>query len=169
MNEVNVPRLPLSERDRRHANVRAAMRKAGIDVLVLPANHCRWDQMMADSRYLTTIGGYGTETLTIMPIEGEVTAGVFNRAAWWRRAQDWIADVRDCTNDWGKLVVDRLNDKAHWEVNLIAGGKAAEGVTWEKAESTADLLPPSSIPGPGQRRPPAPRSDRNFFEKLFGG
>jgi Xaa-Pro aminopeptidase len=45
-----------------------------------------------------------------MPVEGEVTAGVFNRAAWWRSAQDWIADVRDCTNDWGKLVVDRLHE-----------------------------------------------------------
>jgi Xaa-Pro aminopeptidase len=110
MNEVNVPRLPLSERDRRHSNVHAAMRKAGIDVLVLPANHSRWDQMMADSRYLTTIGGYGTETLTIMPVEGGVTAGVFNRAAWWGRAQDWISDVRDCTNDWGRLVVDRLRE-----------------------------------------------------------
>jgi Xaa-Pro dipeptidase len=45
-----------------------------------------------------------------MPVEGDVTAGVFNRAAWWNRAQDWISDVRDCANDWGRLVVDRLHE-----------------------------------------------------------
>lgn len=109
-NQVEVPRLPVSERDRRYEKLRAAMRAAGIDVMVLPANHGRWDQMMADSRYLTTIGGYGTETLTIFPLEGEVTAGVFNRAAWWKRAQDWVADVRDCSNAWAKLVVERLHE-----------------------------------------------------------
>jgi penicillin-binding protein 1A len=37
-------------------------------------------------------------------------------------------------------------------------------------ESTADLLPPASIPsGPAQRRAPPPRDDRNFLDKLFGG
>lgn len=110
MSDVEVPRLPLAERDRRYERLRTAMRRAGIDVMVLPANHSRWDQMMADSRYLTTIGGYGTETLTIFPLEGEVTAGVFNRAGWWKRAQDWVADVRDCGNRWSKLVIDRLRE-----------------------------------------------------------
>ena len=43
----------------------------------------------------------------------------------------------------------------------------------QRVESTADLLPPGSIPqGTGQRRgtaPPPPRDQRNFFDKLFGG
>jgi Xaa-Pro dipeptidase len=103
-------RLPLSERDRRYKNVRDAMRADGIDVLVLPANHTRWDQMMADSRYLTTIGGYGTETLTVFPLEGEVTAGVFNRAEFWKDSQDWVSDVRDCTNRWAELITKRLHE-----------------------------------------------------------
>jgi Xaa-Pro aminopeptidase len=108
--DVAFPKLPVSERDRRYKAVRAAMKEAGIDVVVAPANHSRWDQMMADSRYLTCIGGYGTETLTILPLEGDITAGVFNRAAWWKRAQDWVVDVRDCSNRWAKLVIDRLHE-----------------------------------------------------------
>lgn len=103
-------RISLKERDRRYARVRKRMAAEGIDVLVLPANHSRWDQMMADSRYLTTIGGYGTETLTVFPLDGEVTAGVFNRSAWWKQAQDWVADVRDCRNRWAEMVVDRLHE-----------------------------------------------------------
>lgn len=118
--QIAVPRLPLSERDRRYAALRAALRAAGIDVLILPANHSRWDQMMADSRYLTTIGGYGTETLTIFPATGEVTAGVFNRANWWKRAQDWVSDVRDCGNRWGLLVIDRLRELGVAEDACIA-------------------------------------------------
>ena len=43
----------------------------------------------------------------------------------------------------------------------------------QRVESTADLLPPGSIPqSAGQRRstaPPPPRDQRNFFDKLFGG
>jgi len=107
---VALPRVSLKERDRRYRLVRRAMDREGIDVLILPANHSRWDQMMADSRYLTTIGGYGTETLTVFPRDGAVTAGVFNRSGFWRRAQDWVADVRDCRNRWAELAIERLTE-----------------------------------------------------------
>ena len=107
---VALPRVSLKERDRRYRAVRRAMDRDGIDVLILPANHSRWDQMMADSRYLTTIGGYGTETLTVFPREGAVTAGVFNRSGFWRRAQNWVADVRDCRNRWADLAIERLTE-----------------------------------------------------------
>lgn len=107
---IAVPAPSLKERDRRHRAVRKAMAKEGIDVLICPANHSRWDQMMADSRYLTAIGGYGTETLTVFPASGEVTAGVFNRSGWWRRVQSWTQDVRDCRNRWAELVVERLTE-----------------------------------------------------------
>ena len=103
-------RPSLAERDRRYKLVRRRMAAEKIDVLILPANHSRWDQMMADSRYLTAIGGFGTETLTIFPREGAVTAGVFNRSGWWKRAQDWIEDVRDCRNRWAELVIERLGE-----------------------------------------------------------
>lgn len=47
-----IPLLSLAERDRRYQNVRERMAQEGLDVLLLPANHSRWEQMMADSRYL---------------------------------------------------------------------------------------------------------------------
>ena len=55
---VALPRLSLAERDRRYRLVRERMDREGLDVLILPANISRWEQMMADSRYITTIGGF---------------------------------------------------------------------------------------------------------------
>ena len=112
----------LAERDRRYKLVRRRMAAAKIDVLVLPANHSRWDQMMADSRYLTAIGGFGTETLTIFPREGAVTAGVFNRSGWWKRAQNWVEDVRDCRNRWAELIVERLTELGFRTGRIGIGG-----------------------------------------------
>jgi hypothetical protein len=63
------------------------MEQAHIDVLLAPANTGRWEQLQADSRYLTSVGGFATEVFTVFPMEGEVTAFIFNRAAWWKKAQ----------------------------------------------------------------------------------
>ncbi len=109
---VEIPRLSLAERDRRYRRVRELMDREGLDALVLPANVSRWEQMMADSRYITTIGGFGTETLTIFPRSGEVTAYVFNRSAFWLAAQDWVADVRDGRNHWAENAIERLRECA---------------------------------------------------------
>ncbi len=105
-----IPRLSLVERDRRYRAVRAAMATDNLDVLICPASTARWEQTMADSRYLTTIGGFGTETLTIFPRDGEVTAYVFNRAAFWLAAQAWVSDVRDGRNLWLKNIEERLGE-----------------------------------------------------------
>jgi Xaa-Pro dipeptidase len=102
--------LSLAERNRRYKLIREKLAELGIDVLVLPANSARFEQNMADSRYVTGIGGYGTETLTVFPVDGEPTAFVFNRAGWWISAQTWITDVRDGANAWGDNVVERLTE-----------------------------------------------------------
>ena len=102
--------LSLAERDRRHRLIREKMAREDIDVMILPANHGRWDQCMADSRYVTGIGSFGTETLTVFPRDAAPTAFVFNRANWWRSAQQWIADVRDGRNQWGRNIVERLGE-----------------------------------------------------------
>jgi Xaa-Pro aminopeptidase len=109
---IELPRLTLAERDRRYRLVRERMDREGLDALILPANVSRWEQMMADSRYVTTIGGFGTETLTIFPREGEVTAYVFNRSAFWLAAQEWVADVRDGRNHWADNAIERLKECA---------------------------------------------------------
>ena len=105
-----IPQLSLAERDRRYKSVREGMAQQGIDILLLPANTSRWEQMMADSRYLTCIGGFATETFTVFPLEGEVTAFVFNRAAWWKQVQGWVSDVRDGRNHWAQNAIERLKE-----------------------------------------------------------
>ena len=98
------------------------MAARGLDILLLPPNHSRWEQMMADSRYITTIGGFSTETLTIFPLDGEVTAYVFNRSGWWRGVQDWVTDVRDGRNHWADNVIERLNELGFREGTIGISG-----------------------------------------------
>ncbi len=105
-----IPQLSLEERDRRYRKVREAMVQHGIDCLLLPANSGRWEQLRADSRYLTSIGGFATEVFTVFPLKGEVTAYVFNRAGWWKRAQLWIGDVRDGHNHWAENAIKRMRE-----------------------------------------------------------
>ena len=101
--------LSLAERDRRHALVADGMRRDGLDVLILPASANRWEQSMADSRYVSGIGGFGTETLTILTPESPPVVYVFNRAAWWQaQPGNWIADVRDGRNRWARNIAERL-------------------------------------------------------------
>jgi Xaa-Pro dipeptidase len=119
-----IPRLSLAERDRRYRGVRAAMAAENLDVLICPASTSRWEQTMADSRYLTTIGGFGTETLTIFPSDGEVTAYVFNRAEFWLAAQGWVSDVRDGRNLWLKNIAERLGELKLTEGRIGIAGLA---------------------------------------------
>ena len=128
-----IPQLSLQERDRRYKIVRAEMAKHGIDCLLLPANTGRWEQLQGDSRYLTTIGGFATEVFTVFPREGEVTAYIFNRAAWWKQAQKWVAEVRDGRNRWGQNAIERINElglqKGTIGISGLAGlFRAPEGI-----------------------------------------
>jgi hypothetical protein len=38
------------------------------------------------------------------------------------------------------LIVDRLGDKKHWEVNLVTNAAPAEGVTWNRVEASGDRM-----------------------------
>jgi Xaa-Pro aminopeptidase len=127
------PQLSLQERDRRYKVVRAEMARRGIDCLLLPANTGRWEQLQADSRYLTSIGGFATEVFTVFPLEGEVTAYIFNRASWWKQAQSWVRDVRDGRNRWGENAIERMKelklDKGTVGIAGLAGlFRAPEGI-----------------------------------------
>lgn len=107
---MTAPTLSLAERDRRYRLVAQRMAEAQLDVLICPASTARWEQTMADSRYLGGIGGFGTEALTIFAPPDRVTVYVFNRASWWRKAQNWTADVRDGRNRWAANVTERLHE-----------------------------------------------------------
>src|SRR5690349_6776435 len=128
-----IPQLSLEERDRRYKNVREEMARRGIDVLLLPANSGRWEQLQADSRYLSSIGGFATEIFTVFPREGEPTAYVFNRAAWWKRVQRWVADVRDGRNQWGENAIEKLKELGFEDGTIGISGlaglfRAPEGI-----------------------------------------
>jgi Xaa-Pro aminopeptidase len=108
--DMSIPQLSLQERDRRYEKVRAEMARQRIDCLLLPANTGRWEQLQADSRYLSSIGGFATEVFTVFPLKGEVTAYIFNRAGWWKQAQNWVQDVRDGRNRWGQNAIERIRE-----------------------------------------------------------
>jgi len=142
-----IPQLSLQERDRRYDKVRAEMARQGIDCLLLPANTGRWEQLQGDSRYLTTIGGFATEVFTVFPREGDVTAYIFNRAAWWKQAQRWVGDVRDGRNRWGENVIERINElglgKGTIGISGLAGlFRAPEGIIpYSSVKAMQDAFP----------------------------
>ena len=146
-----IPQLSIEERDRRYKIVRAEMATRGIDCLLLPANTGRWEQLQGDSRYLTTIGGFATEVFTVFPREGEVTAYIFNRAAWWKQAQHWVADVRDGRNCWGQNAIERINElglqKGTIGISGLAGlFRAPEGIIpYSSVKAIQDAFPQAKI------------------------
>jgi Xaa-Pro aminopeptidase len=146
-----MPQLSIQERDRRYKIVRAEMAGRGIDCLLLPANTGRWEQMQADSRYVSSIGGFGTEVFTVFPREGEVTAYIFNRAAWWKQAQQWVADVRDGRNRWGQNAIERINELALQKGTIGISGlaglfRAPEGIIpYSSVKAIQDAFPTAKI------------------------
>jgi Xaa-Pro aminopeptidase len=146
-----IPQLSIQERDRRYRIVRAEMGKRGIDVLILPANTGRWEQLQGDSRYVTSIGGFATEVFTVFPREGEVTAFIFNRAGWWKQAQKWVVDVRDGRNRWGQNAIERINElglqKGTIGISGLAGlFRAPEGIIpYSSVKAIQDTFPQAKI------------------------
>jgi Xaa-Pro aminopeptidase len=148
---IMIPQLSIEERDRRYKNVRAEMAKRNIDVLLLPANTGRWEQLQGDSRYLTTIGGFATEVFTVFPREGDVTAYIFNRATWWEKAQQWVSDVRDGRNRWGQNAIERITElglqKGSIGISGLAGlFRAPEGIIpYTSIKAIQDAFPRAKI------------------------
>ena len=119
--------------------------------MLLPANTGRWEQLQGDSRYLTTIGGFATEVFTVFPREGEVTAYIFNRAAWWKQAQPWVTDVRDGRNRWGQNAIERINElglqKGTIGISGLAGlFRAPEGIIpYSSVKAIQEAFPQGKI------------------------
>ena len=148
---MNIPQLSLQERDRRYDKVRAEMARQSIDCLLLPANTGRWEQLQADSRYLSSIGGFATEVFTVFPLKGEVTAYIFNRAGWWKQAQNWVEDVRDGRNRWGQNAIERINELGLQKGTIGIAGlaglfRAPEGIIpYSSIKAIQDAFPQSKL------------------------
>ena len=123
MEPVSLPRLSLAERDRRYAAVRAAMAESGLDCILAPENTGEWDACQPDVRYRTTIGGGGTAAAAVFPAKGEPAAIVREprRVAFWRAAQNWVADIRATREGrWGEAMAAALGERC--------GGRARVGI-----------------------------------------
>ncbi len=148
---MQIPQLSLEERDRRYKRVRTEMARRGIDCLLLPANTGRWEQLQADSRYLSSIGGFATEVFTVFPLEGEVTAYIFNRAGWWKQAQNWVQDVRDGRNRWGENAIERIKELGLGQGTIGIAGlaglfRAPEGIIpYSSVKAIQDTFPRAKL------------------------
>jgi len=148
---MQIPQLSLEERDRRYKKVRTEMARSNIDCLLLPANTGRWEQLQADSRYLSSIGGFATEVFTVFPLEGEVTAYIFNRAGWWKQAQNWVQDVRDGRNRWGENAIERIKELGLGQGTIGIAGlaglfRAPEGIIpYSSVKAIQDAFPQAKL------------------------
>jgi Xaa-Pro dipeptidase len=146
-----IPQLSLQERDRRYRNVRLEMARRGIDCLLLPANTGRWEQLQADSRYLSSIGGFATEVFTVFPLDREPTAYIFNRASWWKQAQHWVQDVRDGRNRWGENAIERIKELGLEKGTIGIAGlaglfRAPEGIIpFSSVKAIQDAFPQAKL------------------------
>ena len=109
---LELPRLSRAERDRRWSMTREQMQARGIDCLVLWGWPAMWEFSTANARYLSPIGGNAENNTLIFPLQGEPTSFVFmpTFVEYWKRAQDWVSDVRARRSTWSDTVVARLKE-----------------------------------------------------------
>ena len=109
---LELPRLSLSERDRRYAAVRKEMAWRSLDAIVLWGWPMMWDFYTANARYLSAIGGNAEFNIVVFPADGEVTSIVQMPTflEGWRAAQDWVTDVRPRAKTWADSVASRLKE-----------------------------------------------------------
>ena len=109
---LELPRLSLGERDLRWKKVRSGMQARGIECLIVSGDDSgRADSGIAHSRFLTCIGGNGEQAFTVFPIEGEPTCLTMATGSWWwRRAQDWVSDIRVGFHRWAESIAERVKE-----------------------------------------------------------
>jgi Xaa-Pro aminopeptidase len=113
MNELlELPQLPLTERDRRWKAIRDAMKVQKLDCLIVWGANSSWDSKIANVRYLSQIGGNGEQACVIFPLSGEPSC--FTSFAWindwWRYSQIWVKDVQPIRKSWASSIAGRLNE-----------------------------------------------------------
>ena len=109
---LELPRLSLQERDRRWSAVRQQMEQENLDCLVLWGWPNTWDFCTANARYLCPVGGNAENNVLIFPGQGEPTCFVRmpTMVEGWRRAQEWVRDIRSRKGTWADAVSARLNE-----------------------------------------------------------
>jgi Xaa-Pro dipeptidase len=107
-----LPQISLAERDRRWTAVRGVMRERKLDALFLCGWPLMWDFKVANARFLSTIGGNAEFNLMVFPLEGEPTSFVSMPTflEGWKRAQNWVSDVRPRKGSWADSIAGRITE-----------------------------------------------------------
>lgn len=123
---LELPRLSLKERDRRWTEVRRAMRENSLDCLLLFGFPYNWDFTVANARFLSQIGGNAAFNILVFPLEEEPTCFVLmpTFVEYWKRAQDWVKDIRPRKGPWADNVVSRLKELGLEKGNIGVDGLA---------------------------------------------
>ena len=80
---------------------------------------------------------WDADVAAVFPLEGEVTAIATSAAPRWPTVQDWTNDVREARRNYGRVIVQRLN-----ELNVERG---RIGITdWGKSRELGRRKEPSS-------------------------
>ena len=109
---LELPHLSLQERDRRWFLVRAEMKRHGLDCLLLCGFPGQWDFTLANARFLSTIAGNAEFNFLVFPLDGEPTTFILmpTFVEYWRRAQDWVQDIRTRKGSWANSIVSRIQE-----------------------------------------------------------
>lgn len=107
---LELPKLSLTERDRRWTEVRNLMKENDLDCLLLFGFPLVWDFATANARYLSMIGGNAEFNILIFPLDREPSCFVMmpTFVEYWKRAQNWVKDVRAKKGQLADNIVSRL-------------------------------------------------------------
>src|ERR1700756_3323019 len=105
------PRFSLAERDRRWQPVREKMAVQNIDVIVTPQNTGHSMDFQSNTRWLTHCGGGGdADIAAVFPLAGDVTIVATTAKARWPTVQSWVSDCREARRNYGRVIVERLEE-----------------------------------------------------------
>lgn len=123
---LELPRLSLAERDRRWQMVRSTMRNQRLDCLLLFGFPANWDFTTANARYISHIGGNAAFNVTLFPLTGDPTSFVLmpTFVEYWKRAQDWVWDVRARKGTWAASIAGRIRELGLEQARIGVDGLA---------------------------------------------
>ncbi len=149
---LDLPQLSRTERDRRWASVRASMAERRLDALFLCGWPVQWDFKVANARYLSPIGGNSEFHLLVFPLTGEPTSFVSmpTFVEGWKRAQDWVSDVRPRKVSWADSIAGRIKElgleRGRIGLDGLAGPLDPDGwLPHSVYERLAELLPDAEL------------------------
>jgi Xaa-Pro aminopeptidase len=88
------------------------MREQSLDCLLLFGIPCTWDSATANARFVSHIGGNAAFNITIFPLEGEPTVFILmpTFVEYWKRAQEWVRDIRPRKGTWAESIAARMKE-----------------------------------------------------------